>query len=208
MEDYDTIKGRFDCSISYLLSDQITDFDKRKLKEGIKTYIEIQTKYNEGDVSYKPLYCCFYQLVFHSSVSEIVNGYFRLLDEKRGASANRNDPSLEEQLALFDQVESLMDGARTKRGSYSVFSTKLVHTIYNGFPIVDKKIKRFFGLNTGTEIKLEQKTIECIINTYNAIQSDFSTEIGEFKNTFRCPDISSTKAIDFIIFFGYKRKHA
>ena len=190
------IKSDFKNYLNKLLNNKFTCERKRIIRESINSYLKIQELFKNNDSSYRELFCVYYDLNFHQQMPNIVEKYFGLMDAER----NNTDSS-----EIYQKVEHLFKLMRKRKDQkeqqvYHVYSTKLVHTIDNNFPIIDKHIKGFLGIDHRITIA----TIKSIQKIYIKLQNSFKNEIRCFRRIYCCESISTTKCIDFIVFLGDK----
>ncbi|MBO7477190.1 MAG: hypothetical protein J6U04_04570 [Salinivirgaceae bacterium] len=161
----------------------------------VQKYLYTINKKDEADSNeYKAIYKNFYGLGRFSS-NDFVNEYFKELQIKKTEYENVDSKCVMDVIKHFQPF--------TSSNQYS-FSTKLLHTINNDYPIYDSKVGRFYcGGTPNPAMETFEPFYKELINEYKRIGGEKllvkTIEYLDEKVGFGFENISFVKKIDFII---------
>lgn len=160
----------------------------------ITQYQCIQQHYLNDDQTFREIFTNFYGLNNDKHLKIHKSFFFGLLHHLSFS----NDDSFE----LYKYAIKAI-GKKTKTDEVS-YATKLVHTIDNTFPIVDKHVKNFFGFST--TYKFTNEHIYVLSQFYKKIVDEIKSKkktanyFEKFRSIYQVDGrISDVKIIDFLI---------
>jgi hypothetical protein len=151
-----------------------------------------------NDFYFQRDYRSFYIMNRAGLTDEMKNEYFKIMQEKRGQKVI--DPS--------DIVNRLYQFERLK-GDKSLqfsFTTKLMHTVNNDYPIYDSKVSKVFHFLRPDEQDIENK-LNHYVEQYNEIKKSYETILSDnllystiksFNEKFKNNNLPNIKIIDFV----------
>lgn len=172
----------------------------------VDMYGYIQKQFHNGNVAsnipFQLAYNSFYRLNGAGLTKQFKSNYFRLLQEKRI-------------IKVFNRAEIrgiLLELYKYKNAKgfnciHFSFTTKLIHTIDNDFPIYDSKIKRVFGFKGPYPYHNINEKIETYLTQHENINFTYKQIIEEnlldsifilFSLKFPNSALSKVKILDFI----------
>lgn len=175
--------------------------------ESIEVYRFLQNEFNKGNVIgnylFQFVYRSFYRLDNAGLSPALKEEYFRIMEGLR----DKNVIDLKEIVEQLYQFRTLQD-RNTVQFS---FTTKLMNTINNRYPIYDSEVARVFGFSS-CYIKDYERKMQRLEEQYQIIQDTYERVIQEnllkstmykFEKRFECNTISEIKKLDFIFWsFG------
>ena len=158
--------------------------ENKKLVSGFGFYLRAR---NLNDKNWKIFYYEFYKIGLSKPNCAFLDGYLELIDKA-------SSEGIKDTEQFFNYATNLLKNKTGKR--YISYITKLIHTFDCSFPIIDKKVKDFFGYKSEFNFEI----IMMIKNFYDKFSKDCEQLIKTFKDKYKMTDsISSTKTIDFAI---------
>lgn len=172
----------------------------------LKTYKSIQNGFCNSDITSNNLfqikYNSFYRLNGAGLTKEFKQNYFKLLQEKRHIKNFSREEIKNILLELYKYKN-----AKGLNCIYFSFTTKLIHTIDNDFPIYDSKIKRVFGFKSPHPYHNINEKIETYLTQHENINFTYKQILEEnlldsifilFGLKFPNSALSKVKILDFI----------
>lgn len=172
-------------------------------KESIEIYKFLQHEFLKGNITknclFQFVYRSFYRLDNAGLTKEFKQEYFNIMEEYRG-SDNVNPHEIVMRLYNFERI----------KGDNSIqfsFTTKLINTVKNDYPIYDAEIAKVFGFSKYNLKDLEKKINKyldkhrIIYDTYNKIIKDklLANTLEKFDEKFYENNLTNIKKIDFVI---------
>ena len=180
--------------------------------DSVDVYDYIQKQFNNGDVAsntaFQKAYNSFYRLNSAGLTKIFKSNYFRLLQEKRSMNVFNRVKIKDILLELYKYKNT-----RGLNCIHFSFTTKLIHTIDNGFPIYDSNIKKVFGLKGPYNYYDTIERINIYLKQHKTIDSIYSQIIEEnllentiqlFELKFSNYSLSKIKILDFIFWTAGK----
>jgi hypothetical protein len=175
--------------------------------ESVEVYRFLQDEFSKGNVIenhlFQFVYRSFYRLDNAGLSPALKEEYFRIMEELR--NKNIIDPA--------DIVKRLYQ-FRTLKDKNSVqfsFTTKLINTINNRYPIYDAEVARVFEFPSyyikdyGQKMQRYEEQYQIIQDSYKIVMQEdlLHSTICKFEERFECSTISEVKKLDFIFWsFG------
>lgn len=180
----------------------------------LQLYEFINKEFQAGDVTsnrlFQSKYCSFYRLNGAGLTKEFKSYYFKLLQEKRNIKVFSRE-AIKNILLEFYKFKS----AKGHNCIYFSFTTKLIHTIDNEFPIYDSNIKKVFGFKGPYPYHSSSEKINIYLKQHGIINSTYKKIIEEslleevfniFSKKFPDYYFSEVKILDFIFWTAGKLK--
>jgi hypothetical protein len=180
--------------------------------KSLKMYDFIKKEFLAGDItsndSFQSKYSSFYRLNGAGLTKEFKSNYFKLLQEKRNIKVFSKEEIKDILLDLYK-----FKSAKGYHCIHFSFTTKLIHTIENNFPIYDSKIKKFFGFkgphpyhNNNEKIDIYLKQHGIIHSVYNKIieESLLKETFNIFSQKFSNYYLNKIKILDFMFWTAGK----
>jgi hypothetical protein len=179
-------------------------------EESVVVYEFLKSEFEKGKVLENPLFCfafrAYYGLDNGGLSLDFKKKYFQIMDS-------------ETKLAFSDVLKELFEFENLK-GNKSLqvsFTSKLIHTLDNSFPIYDSKVEKYMkwhyfpsdstkseAENFDVRVSEYSKRIEKLGNYYKAmIEFEKGYFLNEFDKKFKT-QISAEKKIDFILWTAGK----
>lgn len=175
----------------------LNDSEDTRIRNGVDAYKYIKDNLNVFDYAFKSVFIVFYGLYLNDGMRKKLMESMDILQTH--VKEKPHISTIDEGIALFKTIrQELKELCRQDEVS---FSSKFVHTIWSDFPILDNKIKKYFSID---DAEFYQHSEETIKELYIAYKDYLATKEGkknveEFKERYKCDDISDIKIIDFLI---------
>lgn len=180
-------------------------------KTSVPVYDYIQKEFKKGDIKNNMVFQYVFSSYYGLNNAGLTYAFRTLFFEIMNDSIN------EEKIDLNDVVLKLWE-ERNRKGKKSVqfsFTTKMVHTINNKYPIYDNQIAYLFGFRQPYHIKDFNKKMAVYSKQYDEIKYSYEnilkrdmlgSIIGGFRERYNKYQISDIKILDFIFWQAGKIK--